>query len=99
MRNRLAPRRLVRLALVSTLVLNLAAPAFAQERQSANNLRRADFERLVVVGDSLSAGFQNNSLLDSQQQFSYPNLVAGRAGAGLPPIYDPTCDTELVSCC
>lgn len=98
MRHHLAFRALVRLALVLTFVVNLAAPAFSQERQSADKqnadkqkadkqksgkLRRADFERLVVVGDSLSAGFQNNSLLDSQQQFSYPNLVAEQAGATL----------------
>ena len=42
-----------------------------------------DLSRLVVVGDSLSAGFQNHSLLDSQQPHGYASLVAAQAGAAL----------------
>jgi len=45
--------------------------------------QKADLSRLVVVGDSLSAGFQNGSLLDSQQVHGYANLVAQQAGANL----------------
>jgi lysophospholipase L1-like esterase len=41
------------------------------------------FETTVVIGDSLSAGFQNGSLLDSQQPNGWPNLVAKQAGFGL----------------
>jgi lysophospholipase L1-like esterase len=37
-----------------------------------------------VVGDSLSAGFQNGSLLDSQQPHGYASLVAEQAGVNLP---------------
>ena len=44
----------------------------------------ADLSRLVVVGDSLSAGFQNHSLLDSQQPHGYASLVAAQAGVPLP---------------
>jgi hypothetical protein len=46
--------------------------------------KKADLSRLVVVGDSLSAGYQNNSLLDSQQIHGYASLVAGQAGVALP---------------
>ena len=52
--------------------------------------------RLVVVGDSLSAGFQNGTLLACQQVNGFANLVATQAGTplvlpligfpGLPPI-------------
>ena len=45
--------------------------------------RHADLSRLVVVGDSLSAGFQNGSLLDSQQVHGYASLVAAQAGTPL----------------
>ena len=40
--------------------------------------------RLVVVGDSLSAGFQNSSLLDSQQPHGYASLIADQARTTLP---------------
>jgi phospholipase/lecithinase/hemolysin len=45
---------------------------------------RVDLSRLVVVGDSLSAGFQNGSLLASQQIHGYAALVAAQAGVELP---------------
>jgi GDSL-like Lipase/Acylhydrolase len=54
----------------------LALPAQAQ--------KRADLTRFVVVGDSLSAGFQNDSLLDSQQVHGYANLIAQQAQTNLP---------------
>ncbi len=58
--------------------------------------QRADLSRLVVVGDSLSAGYQNGSLLATQQVNGYANLVAKQAGVplvlplidkpGVPPV-------------
>jgi lysophospholipase L1-like esterase len=42
-----------------------------------------DLSRLVVVGDSLSAGFQNGSLLAEQQVNGYASLIAAQAGVGL----------------
>jgi hypothetical protein len=45
---------------------------------------RADLSRLVVVGDSLSAGFQNGSLLAEQQVHGYASLVAQQGGVELP---------------
>src|SRR5215471_11621764 len=46
---------------------------------------------LVVIGDSLSAGFQNGVLRGCQQQKGYANLVATQAASPLilPAIQDP----------
>lgn len=43
----------------------------------------ANLSRLVVVGDSLSAGVENFSLLDSQQTHGYASLIAQQAGVPL----------------
>ncbi len=64
------------LSVVAVLALT-CFPAAAHER-------RADLSRLVVVGDSLSAGFQNGSLLGSQQVNGYASLIARQAGVLLP---------------
>ena len=42
-----------------------------------------DLSRLVVVGDSLSAGVQNFSLLDTQQPNGYASVIARQAGVPL----------------
>ncbi len=49
------------------------------------------FHNVVCLGDSLSAGFENGSLLDSQQANGYGSLVAAQAGFGvtLPYIAAP----------
>lgn len=36
----------------------------------------ADFSSYVAVGNSLTAGFQNNALYKTGQEYSYPNLIA-----------------------
>ncbi len=41
------------------------------------------FATTVVIGDSLSAGFQNGSLLDSQQPHGWASLVAAQANFSL----------------
>jgi phospholipase/lecithinase/hemolysin len=41
------------------------------------------FETTVVIGDSLSAGFQNGSLLDSQQPNGFASLIAKQGGFNL----------------
>jgi len=64
------------------LVLTLLVLGFAPDVQAKKP--RADLSRLVVVGDSLSAGFQNGSLLAEQQIHGYANLVAGQARVELP---------------
>ena len=45
--------------------------------------RRADLSNLVVVGDSLAAGVQNFSLLESQQPHGFANVIAEQAGKHL----------------
>jgi phospholipase/lecithinase/hemolysin len=57
------------------LFISAHVPSLAQ--------RKADLSRLVVVGDSLSAGYQNGSLLDVQQPHGYASLVAAQAGVPL----------------
>ena len=74
--------------LVLIVLVALALPARGQ--------KRANLERLVVVGDSLSSGFQNDSLLDSQQVHGYANLIAQQAQTNLPlPLISfPDCRTS-----
>ena len=55
-------------------LIPLAANAGQGQGSSAN------LSRLVVVGDSLSAGVQNFSLLDSQQPHGYASVIARQAG-------------------
>ena len=55
-------------------LLTLAAIAVHAAAQ-----HKADLSRLVVVGDSLSAGFQNGSLLDTQQVHGFASLIAAQA--------------------
>ena len=47
---------------------------------SHNSSATPGFGTTVVIGDSLSAGFQNGSLLDSQQPNGWASLVAKQAG-------------------
>lgn len=39
------------------------------------------FARYVSLGNSITAGFQSNGIVDSLQKNSYPNFLAARAGA------------------
>src|SRR5215218_8971453 len=38
------------------------------------------FTRYVSMGNSITAGFQSNGIVDSTQRQAYPNLLAQRAG-------------------
>jgi phospholipase/lecithinase/hemolysin len=60
--------------------------------------RAIDLSRLVVLGDSLSAGFQNNGLLATQQVNGYAALFARQAGTplNLPLIAPPGIPNVLV---
>jgi lysophospholipase L1-like esterase len=51
----------------------------------------ADFSSFVVIGNSISAGFQSNSLYKSAQEFSYGSLIAGQVKTEFiqPLISDP----------
>lgn len=66
------------IGLLSTFTLLLAsANGFPQS--NGKNAPPAP-ERLVVIGDSLSAGVQNFSLLDTQQPNGYASVIARQAG-------------------
>jgi GDSL-like lipase/acylhydrolase family protein len=71
--------RSLRYVAVTMAFLALGLASGVQAKDS-----RADLSRLVVVGDSLSAGFQNGSLLAGQQVHGYASLVAQQAGVELP---------------
>lgn len=61
--------------LATSHLLAAAEPSFAH--------RRADLSKLVVVGDSLAAGVQNFSLLESQQPHGFAKVIADQAGVPL----------------
>jgi GDSL-like Lipase/Acylhydrolase len=66
------------------LVFTMALLSLGLTPDAQAKATRADLSRLVVVGDSLSAGFQNGSLLAEQQVHGYASLVAQQAGVDLP---------------
>lgn len=91
------PRRAGTLSVLLALVMTLLATAPAD----AHGRRGIDLTRLVVVGDSLSAGFQNGRLVADQQVHGYAPLVARQAevdlvlplmglAAGIPYRLDPS---------
>ena len=51
----------------------------------------ADFTTMVSIGNSLTAGFENNALYESAQEYGYTNLIARQVGANFvqPLISDP----------
>lgn len=81
--NRICSSRFCYGLLLALLVSFSASPTFAQTltaaKQSKEQLRNNKLPFLIVVGDSLSAGFQNGSLLDAQQRNGYAALVAKQA--------------------
>jgi lysophospholipase L1-like esterase len=66
-----------------------AAPAGAQ----------TNFTSYVALGDGLTAGFSNGSLVEAHQRQSYPALIARQAGVSgfeQPLVSDPGIPAELV---
>jgi lysophospholipase L1-like esterase len=47
------------------------------------------FRKYVAVGDSLTAGFTNGSLVLTHQQFSWPALLAGQTGTPITSFQQP----------
>lgn len=68
-------------------LLSLAVFPTASLGQGAS----ADLSRMIVIGDSLSAGFQNGSLMASQQVHGFAAVLEAQAGTGLflPLIAEP----------
>jgi hypothetical protein len=65
-------KRMLQMLAVAAICL----PAPAQQR--------ADLSRLVVVGDSLAAGYLNGSLHGEQQPHGFASLIAGQKRVALP---------------
>jgi len=72
------PRVLLASAALASCVA--AVIGCGSSKSSANSSSTPGFGTTVVIGDSLSAGFQNGSLLDSQQPNGWASLVAKQAG-------------------
>jgi lysophospholipase L1-like esterase len=71
------------------------------EDRDHHHHHKADLSKVVFVGDSLTAGFQSDSLIDTAQPHGWANVVAGQAGTplSLPLIAPPGIPNvlELVS--
>ena len=67
--------------IVGLICLSISVCGGGQMQSSRNAPPPAD--RFVVVGDSLSAGLQNFSLLDTQQPNGYASVIARQAGWNL----------------
>src|SRR5215471_268479 len=87
-----------RRSILSCLLLLVSACAVWAEKNTKEQQRQADLSRLVVVGDSLSAGFQNFSLVQSSQAHGFANLIAQQAETPLilPLIAEPGVPNKLI---
>ncbi len=83
--------------LLVTFVI-LAVTSSILGKAPAAEKKKADMSQLLIVGDSLLAGFQNYSLLDSLQANSIPALIARQAGVELaqPLIMEPGIPPALI---
>jgi GDSL-like lipase/acylhydrolase family protein len=78
--NSRAQSRIATLTLLCAAAMCFPAAADAQSQfLFGNKPHKLDLSRTVVVGDSLSAGFQSDSLLDTQQPHGWASLVTGQA--------------------
>ncbi|MEE8468185.1 MAG: SGNH/GDSL hydrolase family protein [Planctomycetota bacterium] len=69
------PKRTRSSLLVLAILVGTAAPGLGQQ---------PDLSRMVFVGDSLTAGFQNGSLHEDYQPDGYAKLIAEQARVSLP---------------
>jgi lysophospholipase L1-like esterase len=72
-----------RLVLACAALAAVAAGVLGCGSSSSPKSNTPGFETTVVIGDSLSAGFQNGSLLDSQQPNGFASLIAKQGGFNL----------------
>jgi lysophospholipase L1-like esterase len=68
-------------------IVSLTALAFVVA--AAPLLAQPSFKKYVAVGDSLTAGFTNGSLVLTHQQFSWPVLLAGQIGTPITSFQQP----------
>jgi hypothetical protein len=86
------------MALLGGFCALFSLSAGAQEaRKATANARKANLATMVVVGDSLSAGFQNDSLWDQQQPHGWASVLADQAQTPLilPLIASPGIPNHL----
>jgi lysophospholipase L1-like esterase len=86
-------------AFAITLLGGVFAPAsHAQSGDDFGQHRKADLSKVVFVGDSLTAGFQSDSLIATAQPHGWANVVAVQAGTPLllPLIAPPGIPNTLV---
>jgi hypothetical protein len=67
------------LAAAASLCIALALTGCGGGSSSNPNGGTTNFKSVTFVGDSLTAGYQNGSLLDTQQPHGYANLIAQQA--------------------
>src|ERR1700745_2935458 len=72
-------RNLFAAALVLACFGIMAFGSRGQDGVGNQSDQQADLSRLVVIGDSLAAGFQNDSLLATQQVHGFAAFVASQA--------------------
>lgn len=72
-----------RLLVACAVLAAVAAGVLGCGSSSGPKSNTPGFETTVVIGDSLSAGFQNGSLLDSQQPNGFVSLIAKQGGFNL----------------
>ena len=90
---------LSRVRRVPLLVVSVAAALSFLTGVDLRTEEAANLTRFVVVGDSLAAGYMNDSLLAAQQVGSFANLIATQAGEtlALPLIAAPGVPNVIVS--
>lgn len=71
------------LVVMAAAALAVAGAIGCSSKKSTGTSATPGFETTVVIGDSLSAGFQNGSLLDTQQPNGWASLVAKQGGWNL----------------
>ena len=84
------------LLLVTFVILAVTSSIWG--KAPAAEKKKADMSQLLIIGDSLLAGFQNYSLLGSLQANSIPALIARQAGVELaqPLIMEPGIPPALI---
>ncbi len=65
---------------LAVLALTAGCASIDPIEQPAFDSGTADFTRLVAIGNSLTAGFQNNGLVESRQAASYAAQIARQMG-------------------
>jgi lysophospholipase L1-like esterase len=74
--------RRVAAATLAAVLLGSGCASIDEIRPDPLDTGRADFSRLVILGDSFSAGIQSGGLVERHQRTSFANLFARQAGAG-----------------